>query len=267
MRTISNTVQHFCLRWAIPCVLTLLWLWATASGQVNLFLVPPPTVVIDAAFELAGGGALGAHLRVSAGRAVGGFALTVALALPLALFLAVSPIAYRSLSLLLDFFRVVPPLAMVPLFILWLGIGEGAKLAIVVLSSFFPVFLNAYAGFAATDRRFVELAESLELTPGQRFRHVLLPAALPHVISGLRVGFAYSWRALVGAELIAASAGLGFLIGEAAEMARTDRVFVGIACIAGLGIASDQLFLRLAGSLAPWARETGPKGKQGVPLG
>ncbi len=248
-------IKDFALRWMIPAALLLLWAVLTSLGYVNQFLVPHPASVLEAAREVGGSGDLWEHLGVSTARAVGGFALSVFLALPLALILAAFPVAYRCLSLVLDFFRVVPPLAMVPLLILWFGIGEGAKLAIVVLSSFFPIFLNAYAGFSSADRRFIELAASLELTPTQHLRHIVFPQALPHVLSGLRLGFSYSWRALVGAELIAASAGLGFLIGEAAEMARTDLVFVGIACIAILGIVSDLLFLRLMECLAPWVRK------------
>jgi NitT/TauT family transport system permease protein/sulfonate transport system permease protein len=207
-----------------------------------------------AAWDLALRGDLWDHLGASLARVGLGFALTVVLALPLALVCGLFPRAHALGRLLLEALRVTPPLALVPLLILWLGIGEASKLALVVLASFFPIYMNALAGLRDGDHRLVELAHTLDLTPLERAWHVLLPGALPSIVTGLRLGFGYSWRALVGAELIAASSGLGYLIIDSGEMARTDRVFVGILAIALLGALSDALFRRLAETLLPWRR-------------
>lgn len=240
--------------WILPLAVLAAWTALSASGALNAYLLPPPQQIAAAALELAASGALIQHVSASAARAVFGFVFTALLALPLAALLASVPRWHTRLSLLLEFLRVVPPLALIPLLILWLGIGEAAKLAIVALSSFFPIFLNTLNGLSQGDARWRELAASLELSRLERFWHVRLPAALPAIITGLRLGFGYSWRALVGAELIAASAGLGFLIGEAAELARTDRVFVGIFAIAALGIGGDLAFQWLARRCTPWAQ-------------
>ncbi len=124
--------------------------------------------------------------------------------------------------------RFIPPLSLVPLLILWLGIGEASKVAIVILASFFPIYFNALSGFRQIDKNFTELATVLRLNKKKNFFHVKsFPGSLPSVLTGLRLGFGYSWRALVGAELIAASSGLGYLIGDASEMSQTDKSVCG----------------------------------------
>ncbi|MEG2155305.1 MAG: ABC transporter permease [Burkholderiaceae bacterium] len=239
---------------ALPLLLLAIWTAITAGGHVNTYLLPSPQQVLAAATDMAYSGALATHVAASGSRALGGFLLTALIALPLAAVLAAAPRWHRRCNLVLEFLRVVPPLALIPLLILWLGIGEAAKFSIVALASFFPIFLNAVAGLRQADQKLVELAASLELNRRERLWHIHLPAALPSIFTGLRLGFGYSWRALVGAELIAASAGLGFLIGESAELARTDRVFVGIFAIATLGIVGDLLFQWLIRCVAPWTR-------------
>ena len=131
-----------------------------------------------------------------------------------------------------------------PLLILWLGIDEAPKLAIVVLASFFPIYLSALTALRSVSSKYKELAQMLGLTESARVQEILLPGAAPGILTGLRLGFGYAWRALVGAELIAAASGLGYLIEDASSLARTDVVMVGILTIAGLGILCDQLFRR-----------------------
>ena len=143
-----------------------------------------------------------------------------------------------------------PPLALIPVLILWLGIDEAPKIAIVFLSSFFPIYLSALTAVKGIDPKLAEVAELLRFTSAERFRMLTLPAAMPGILAGLRMGFGYSWRALVGAELIAASSGLGFLITESSEFGKTDVVFVGIFTIVGLGIAADAVISRLVSALS-----------------
>lgn len=239
----------------MPVALLAVWAGASALGLTNAYLLPGPGRIIEAGVELASNGELAAHVGASLWRVLIGFAITAVLALPLAFLTGVLPAANDYLRWILEALRVTPPLALVPLLILWLGIGETSKLAIVVLASFFPVYMNAQAGIREADHKLIELARTLDLTRGELVRHILLPAALPGVINGLRIGFGYSWRALVGAELVAAASGLGYLIIDASEMARTDRVFVGIFAIAALGAFTDGLFRRAAARLMPWRAE------------
>ncbi len=145
----------------------------------------------------------------------------------------------------LEAIRVIPPLSLVPVLILWFGIGEGSKLAVIILASFFPIYLSALTALQGVDAKLLQMAKTLHLGRLDVARFVLIPGASAGLGTGLRLGFGYAWRALVGAELIAASAGLGYLILDSEELARTDRIFVGIIVIAVTGLLLDAFFRRL----------------------
>jgi NitT/TauT family transport system permease protein/sulfonate transport system permease protein len=240
------------LPFVLPVVLVAAWALASAAGKLNPYLMPPPWEVWDAGVDLARRGLLTKHIQASLIRVFVGFSVTAVCACVLALIVHLSPLLHDTLRHVLTVLRVVPPLAAIPLLILWFGIDEASKLAVIMLASFFPVYMNVLTALRQTDRRFVEMGQTLGLTTGEKIAHIFVPGALPGVITGLRLGFGYSWRALIGAELIAASAGLGYMITEAGEMARTDRVLVGILIIAVLGAAFDALFTALARRWTAW---------------
>ncbi|MDR1308037.1 MAG: ABC transporter permease [Treponema sp.] len=173
------------------------------------------------------------------------------MALPLALAFHESVPLRRGFHGIFEVLRAVPPLAMIPLLILWFGLGEASKLAVIVLATFFPIFLNAQGGFDSMDRRWLELSRSLELPFSRHLGSVLIPAALPQIVTGLRLGFGYAWRALLGAELFASASGLGYLITDSQAMARVDRVFVGIITIGLLGLFFDAALRFFARGLTP----------------
>jgi ABC-type nitrate/sulfonate/bicarbonate transport system permease component len=234
---------YLCL---LPVVLLALWWILCAMGLVNPYLVPSPQKVWSAWLDLLRSGKMERHIGISLYRVFVGYGISVCLALPLALLFHYGPQLRKLFHGILEFFRSVPPLAMIPLLILWLGIGEASKLAVIVLATFFPVFLNALGGFDSMDGRWLELSRSLELGFFRHLRWVLVPAALPQIVTGFRLGFGYAWRALLGAELFASAAGLGYLISDAQEMARIDQVFAGILTIGLLGLIFDALFRVLA---------------------
>ncbi len=230
----------------------LLWWMTHQAGWTNAYLLPAPSAVIAALVDLAASGLLLKHTLVSLQRVLLGFGLSVALALPLAVLMSASRPARAVLDPLLEFVRQVPPLALIPLLILWLGIGETQKLGIIVLASFFPVFLGFRGGIAGVDPKLVEVGRVAGLSRREILTRIVLPSALPELVVGLRISLGYSWRALVGAELIASSAGLGYMIIDAENLARTDIVLAGILVIGTIGLFSD-LILRLAiGRAFPW---------------
>jgi len=231
----------------LPLAVLAAWVVVTRLEMVSPYLLPPPLTVLEAAVELASAGLLHIHVFTSLGRVLTGFAFTAVFAIPLAVFIYFFDLAEGYLRFVLEFIRNTPPLATVPLLILWFGIGEAPKLAVIILASFFPIFLNTLNGLRQSDRGLIEMADTLDLTGWEKLRFVLLPGALPQIITGLRLGFGYSWRALIGAELIAASAGLGYMILDAEELARTDIVFVGIIAIGTLGYSFDLVFRGLVG--------------------
>lgn len=248
-------MTRLALRLVLPLLLLALWWTASRSGEIPAILLPTPGRVLESAWSMAVSGELWKHTAASLARVAAGFAAASALALGLAFLFFRRPHAETLLSGVLESLRVVPPLALIPLLILWLGIDEGPKLAIVILSSFFPVHVAAVGALRGAAREWGELIEALRLTPREALRHVLLPGAAPELLRGVRVGFGYAWRALVGAELLAAASGLGYLIEDASALGQTDRVMVGILVIALLGIAADALLMRVLSGLVPKAKE------------
>ena len=143
---------------------------------------------------------------------------------------------------LVEFFKNVPPLSMIPLLILWCGIGETTKTVIIVLASFFPMYLSIEKGFKGCDYKLLEVGESFGYNRFRKFTHIILPSATSDILVGMRIGMGYSWRAIIGAEMVAASTGLGHMILFAQRMSRTDKVIVGILVIGMVGLWVDKLF-------------------------
>lgn len=250
-----SIARTLALKLIAPSALFALWWAASASGAFPPLLLPGPEAVAKRAWTLLSTGELERHAAVSIARVFAGFALSSVLALFAAFALYRSKTLEEAASPILESLRVIPPLSLVPLLILWLGIDEAPKLAIVILASFFPVHLSALSALKATHGRYLELSAVLGLSRAEADRHILIPGAAPGILTGLRLGFGYAWRALVGAELIAAGSGLGYLIEDASLLAKTDVVIVGILAIAILGTAFDAVFQRLAAKLMPGRRE------------
>lgn len=219
---------------------------------MNDYLLPAPWKIVTLAWKLICEGTLWKHIQISLYRVFSGFGITFCLAFPLAILFGLSPICLELFETPLELIRHVPPLATTPLLILWLGIGEASKLAVIVLASFFPIFLNTVSAVSRCDRKLIEVGKVLGLGPFERLIRIILPSALPVIIVGMRLGFGYSWRALIGAELLAATAGLGYMIIESEELARPDIVLIGIITIGILGHLIDTLFMKLSRKLIPW---------------
>lgn len=236
-------------------ILGLLALWhvASSAGWANAYLLPSPLRVLRAAAGAAASGELWRHVAASGRRVLEGFCAATALALPAAVLASLAPRFMTALDPLLSFLRSIPPLALIPVLILWFGIGEASKLALIVLASFFPIFMGAVTGLCNVDPRLIEMGRSVGLSRAAIFARIMLPESVPSLVNGLRLGLGYSWRALVGAEMIASSSGLGYWILDAEQMARIDAVFSGILTIGVLGIAIDRGARAAASRLLPWA--------------
>lgn len=229
---------------ALPLAGLIFWIIGSRMGWIHPYLFPAPDEVLLAAIDLWGKGLLQEHLGVSLLRVLVGFSLSASVALCLAVLHYRFFLIQRLMHFPLEAIRVIPPLSLVPVLILWFGIGEGSKLAVIILASFFPIYLSALTALKSVDPALLEMGKSLHLTRMETARFILAPGAQAGLTTGLRLGFGYAWRALVGAELIAASAGLGYLILDSEELARTDRIFVGIITIAITGMILDAIFRR-----------------------
>ena len=226
-----------------PALLILYWQIVAGSGLVSSYLLPKPLTVVQAGIAMWQSGVLPEHISASLSRIVMGFSLSSVAGILFAGLVARYALLNELLAAPLGLLRMIPPLAMTPLLILWLGIGGATQLTIIVLASFFPIFLNARDGFARVTEGHRELARSLNLSSGIYICRIIVPSAIPSIVTGLRLAFGYSWRALIGAELIAAASGLGYMVINAQEMLRTDEVFVGILTIGIIGWILDTLFM------------------------
>lgn len=232
------------LLYAVIAPLLILLIWKTASSMtlVSPYLLPGPEKVWRTCLDMISSGELFRNIRSSLWRVAQGFAISAFFGALLAWMLANMPKLEKILDPVFNFLRMTPPLATIPLLILWFGIGEGTQLAIIILAAFFPIFLNARAGFASLKDSYKELAKSLNLSRWDYVRYFSFPAAFPAIVTGFRLSFGYSWRALIAAELIAASSGLGYMIADAEQMQRVDVVIVGIFAIGLIGWLLDSGF-------------------------
>lgn len=238
----------------VPVLLLCAWQLVCVKEIFSTYLLPSPSKVFEAFIEVSANGVLAKHLVVSLKRVILGFAISVCLAIPLGILCGQSRIFKNYFWPSLEFLRHVPPLACVPLIILWAGIGEASKLTIIVLASFFPLFLNTYSGIANVDSKLLEVGKSLDFTKQEIIRNIRIPAALEAITVGMQLSLGYSWRALIGAELIAASAGIGYLILDAEEMSRPDIVLVGMLAIGIIGSIIDYVFLAIIKKAFPWQK-------------
>jgi sulfonate transport system permease protein len=231
-----------------------LWWLAAANAWVNPFLLPSPVKVAHSGWAMLFDGSLIRHAVTSMFRVAAGFGLAVLIAVPLAFALGLVPLLQRLLGPSLEFLRHLPPLALIPLLILSLGIGEAQKVTVIILACFFPIFFNTAGGITQSDPKLIELGQVCGLSRRRIIAEILFPSALPSLLIGLRLGLGYGWRALVGAELIAAAAGLGYMIEDAQNLARTDIIYVGLVTIGSIGLVVDALCGLASRKLAPWIR-------------
>jgi sulfonate transport system permease protein len=215
-------------------------------------VLPEPWAVLKAAWHLLQTGELQSNLKISAGRAFAGLVVGGGLGLLLGLLTGLSTRAEVALDTTVQMLRNVPPLAMIPLVILWFGIDEGAKLFLVALGVFFPLYLNTFHGIRSVDRGLIEMARSYGLSGASLYRHVILPGALPSILVGLRYSLGLMWVLLIVAETISSSSGIGYMTMNAREFLQTDVVLVGILMYALLGKLADVATKRLERLCLRW---------------
>ncbi|MEK5025854.1 ABC transporter permease [Paenibacillus sp. FSL M7-1046] len=237
---------------AIPVAVLAVWQIAGSTGLVSSEFLPTPLSILSAFAGLAGTGELTQHLGVSIGRAGLGFLIGGLLGL---LFGVLTGL-FRSAEYLLDpsvqVLRLVPHLAIAPLIILWFGFGEVSKTVIIMSGSFFPLYINTFMGIRGVDNKLFEVARVLGFSHIQRLRRLILPAALPGILLGLRLSMAVAWIGLVVAELIGSQSGVGFLINEAKQNSNTEVIFVGIIIFAVVGKLIDSLFRAIERKFLYW---------------
>jgi sulfonate transport system permease protein len=237
----------------LPLLLLVAWVATTSIYRVFLpHQLPSPWQVLTAARELATDGELSRHVVASVGRVVFGFAAGAAAALILGTLVGLSRTVEVIVDPTLQVVRNVPSLAWVPFLLLWMGIDEGPKVTLIAIGGFFPVYLNLVTGIRQTDRKLIEVGYVFGMSRMELVRRIILPSALPYLLTGLRIGIGQSWLFLVAAELIASTRGLGFLLVDGQNTARPDVMLVGILVLASLGKLSDTVLRTIEHRALRW---------------
>lgn len=238
--------------WIVPMLILAIWQIASQTGWLQSRVLPAPWDVVKAFYTLSASGELWLHVKVSAGRALLGLLVGGGLGLLLGLLNGSSKLAATLLDSTLQMIRNIPALALIPLVILWFGIDETAKLFLVAVGVFFPMYINTFHGIRSIDPQLIEMGKSYGLTRWQLYRDVILPGALPSILVGLRFSLGLVWVLLIVAETISAQAGIGYMTMNAREFLQTDIVLVGILLYAFLGKLADILARLLERFLLRW---------------
>lgn len=250
-------------RWRYPFVSALsilgmvgIWALVTGSGLVSSRVLPSPADVLETGGRIIRNGyadtPLLAHIGWSLYRATMGFLLGVVLAVPVGLLMSYNKTIGAIAQPIFGFFRPIPPIAFIPLMIVWFGIGETSKILLIFAASFNYTVLNSAAGMKSVPEQLIRAGTNLGLTRWQLFTSVMFPAALPAILTGIKTSAAVSWAVLVAAELIAAQAGLGFIITDAGTFFRISDVFIGILIIGAIGLAIELAISTVERRLLHW---------------
>jgi taurine transport system permease protein len=232
------------------------WWLVTALEWVEPLFLPPPAAVLEKAWLLMTKGymdsTLWQHLGASLQRIGLALLFAVLTAIPVGIAIGHNRIARGIFDPLIEFYRPVPPLAYLPLIVIWCGIGEFSKVLLIYLAIFAPIAIATATGVRTVDSAKLRAAQSLGASRWQLIRHVILPSALPDILTGVRIGLGVGWSTLVAAELIAATSGLGFMVQSAAQFLVTDVVVLGILVIALIAFALEMGLRALQRKLVPW---------------
>ena len=237
---------------ASPLIVIAIWKIVTYLRLFNPVILPSPESIGQAFLSELISGELLKHIQISLYRVFLGFGIASAMGISLGLLIGWSEKAKSFVDPIVEIVRPIPPMAWIPLSILWFGIGELPKIFIIILGVFFPVLTNTVVGVKSIEKGLLKLARSMGLKGFTLFKEVIVVGASPFIITGLRIGLGFGWMCLVTAELIAAQAGLGYMIEEAKMLLLTNKVILGMLTIGFLGILIDRLIMRLEKIVLPW---------------
>lgn len=238
----------------VPFIILIAWWFVTANGLIPSSLLPTLQSVKSAFIEATQSGQLQSDLLISLKRVVQGFLMASVLGIFLGTVMGMSKTLCAMLLPLVTTIRQIPMIAWFPLIILWCGIGELSKVVVIVIAAFFPVLVNTLNGIQSTPDSYIEVADLYKLTKLERFTKLYMPHALPDILVGVKLGLGVSWMAVVAAELVAATSGIGFRMNDARSMMRSDKVIVCMILIGLVGVLMDKLVTVLFGVLTPWEK-------------
>ena len=249
---IKESSSSFLLAIWIPAILVILWSVGTNNGTLNNSIFPTPQRLFSSWEEMILSGKYLNHVLSSFGRVFKGFFMGSLLGVTLGTIIGLFAGAKKSTVALIGMLRPIPAIALIPLFILSLGIGETSKVAVITLGSFWPVLINTIAGLSATDAKLLEVGDIFDKSRREKLFQIILPAAAPYIFTGLRLGVSSSWTCVVAAEMIAASSGIGYLISYGREMAQPATLFIGVFSMGIFGLIIEIVVINLQKKAIYW---------------
>lgn len=240
---VGTKLKNAFLILVLPVALIVVWEYAVGAGLVSARLVPAPSTILAQAIELIANGRLLSNLGVSFSRVGIGFLIGVSAGLVLGVLMGLSPTVNKLFTAFVSVLRPIPIIALVPIFILLLGIGEESKYAVIAIGSFWSVLLNTITGIESTDPDLLEFASAYRIPPLRRLTKIVLPAALPSILTGIRLGVNSAWVSVITAEMIAASRGIGYMITYARDNSQVATMYVGVFTIGLIGLAIDRVLI------------------------
>ncbi len=222
--------------------LIIIWIIISKLNIYSAYILPSPTKIINVFYTEILNGSLIKNTYISLLRVFIGFSISFILAFIFGIMFGIKENIFQYFENILEFIRNIPPISLIPLLILWFGIGEKSKIIIISLATFFPMFINIRYGIKNADKKLIEVGKSLGFSKVKIFFSIIMPHSIPNILSGMKIGIGYGFRAIVGAELVAASSGLGFMILDAQQLSRSDKAIVGIITIGIVGFLCDYLF-------------------------
>lgn len=237
---------------AFPLIVIILWQLVSNFGIINPISLPSPIKILEKSFEIIKDGSLARNIASSIKRVIIAYGIASFSAIILGLIVGWSKIFEKMTDIIIQILKPIPPIAWIPLAILWFGIGEGSKLFIIAIGSFFPIFVNVVEGIRNIDSKYIEVASLFKISLFKLIFKVLLPGALPAIMTGLRVGLGVAWVCVVAAELIAAESGIGYLIMDARSLAQSDTMIVGMLTIGIIGKIMDTFIKKVEKIVVSW---------------
>lgn len=252
----SKKVESKVLFWvnyfALPIIILLIWKVADIGGYIKPYTMPNPEKVLQTAADILKNGTLIGHILASFIRVMEGFIIALILAVTLGIGIGLSKKLETFTDITVQILKPIPPIAWIPLAILWFGIGEFSKIFIIVLGAFFPILLNVVDGIKNIDEKYLELGRVYEVPQVKFIRGVILPGALPYIMTGVRVGLGNAWVCVVAAEMIAATKGVGYMLTDGRNMAKPDLVILGMLIIGIIGKLMDDVLKKISIKLTKW---------------
>ena len=227
----------------IPVLILILWEWASDTGRINGNVIPPPSKLVETFIQLVTSGKLGQGLLISFQRVFIGFLIASVIGIVLGFLMGLFIPVNKMLSSLVNILRPIPVIALIPIFIIILGIGEPANISIIIIGALWPVLLNTLAGVQSVDRKLLEVAYVYRISRKKIIFRIIFPSALYHILTGLRLGIGGAWVSVVAAEMIGATSGIGYMIMFAKSLAQASNMYVLVLVIGVIGFLIDRVLL------------------------